>query len=448
MRSLWPTGGLWRHGDFLRLWSAESISVFGSAVTGLALPLIAVVVLDASAFAVAALTVVDFLPFILFSIPAGVWVDRLQRRPILIAADLLRAVLLASIPIAYAFDALGMPQLYVVGFLTGICTVFFDVTYQSYLPSLVPRDRLVEGNSKLEVSRSSAQIAGPGAAGGLIGALGAPVAIILDAISFLVSALFLFAIRKREELPQRPEGAAKPSMIKEAREGLGYVLNHRYLRPISICTGTSNFFWSGTGAILIVYAVRELGLTATTLGLIFSISNAGPLLGAFTANRIAGRIGVGPTILWTSVTFGFALVLVPLAPQGFPYPFLIASGLLGGFAAVVYNINQLSLRQAITPERMQGRMNAVIRFLVWGTMPLGALGAGALATWIGLRPTMWIGAIGGFFTFLPILLSPVRKIGEMPAPLEEEPTALEAIAEGGVVGPAPATAPASPAPDA
>src|SRR5215211_2101285 len=180
---MWPSGGLWRHADFLKLWSAETVSRFGSEITGLALPLLAVIVLDASAFEVSALVVIEFLPFVLFAIPAGVWVDRLRRKPILVIADIGRALLLGSIPIAYTFDALTLGQLYVVGFLVGICTVFFDVSYQSYLPSLVAREQLVEGNSKLEVSRAGAQIGGPGAAGGLVSAIGAPAAIVVDAVS-------------------------------------------------------------------------------------------------------------------------------------------------------------------------------------------------------------------------------------------------------------------------
>ena len=427
MRSLWPKAGLWRHPDFLKLWSAETVSRFGSEISGLALPLVAVIVLKASAFAVSALVVIEFLPFMLFAIPAGVWVDRLRRKPILVFADLGRAVLLGSIPLAYAFDALHIGQLYVVGFFVGICTVFFDVSYQSYLPSLVAREQLVEGNSKLEISRSASQLAGPGAAGGLIGAIGAPVAILLDAISFVGSAVFLFAIRRPEVLPEREEGAPKPNMLREAKEGLRYVLGNRYLRAISICTGTSNFFWSLSGAILIVYAVRELHMSPALIGLIFSIANLGPLLAAFTTNKISARIGVGRTILWTAMIFSGAGFFYALAPRGFPAPFFIAGGILAGFASVAYNITQLSFRQAICPERLQGRMNAVIRFLVWGTLPLGALLGGALGTWIGLRPAIWVGAIGSAFTFLPILLSPVRSIATMPEPNIEEPVPDEAL---------------------
>lgn len=425
---LWPAGGLWRHPDFLKLWSAETISVFGSQFTGLALPLVAVLVLDASAFAVSALVVIEFLPFILFAIPAGVWVDRLRRKPILVIGDLVRAGLLATIPIAYALDALTLGQLYAVGFFVGICTVFFDVAYQSYLPSLVERAQLVDGNSKLEISRSTSQLAGPGAAGGIVSAFGGPVAILLDAISFVVSAVFLFAIGKQEEPPERVEGAVRPSMLADAREGLSFVIRNPYLRAISICTGSSNFFWSMGGALLVVYAVRELEMSAALLGIAFSLGNVGPLAAAFTTNRISNRLGVGPTILTMSFVFSGAMLLIPLASKDTALPLLAASGVIGGFGAVAYNITQLSFRQAICPERLQGRMNSVIRFLVWGTMPIGALLGGALGTWLGLRPALWVAAIGAFFTFLPILLSPVPKLRETPEPMEEEPRTDELVA--------------------
>ena len=438
MRRFLP-GGLWRHSEFRKLWAAESISVFGSQFSGLALPLVAVILLEASPFAISALVVIEFLPFILLAIPAGVWVDRMKRKPILVVGDLCRAVLLASIPLAYALDALTLGHLYVVGFFVGVCTVFFDVAYQSYLPSLVDRNQLVEGNSKLEISRSTSQLAGPGAAGGIVSALGAPVAVLLDAISFFCSALFLFAIRKPESLPERDADAVRPSMLADAREGLGFVLRNPYLRAISACTATSNFFWSMGGALLVVYAVRELEMSAAALGLAFSLGNAGPLLAAFTTNKISGRLGVGPTILWTSMLFSAALLPIPLASSEQPVPFLVVSAAFGGFAAVAYNITQVSFRQAICPERMQGRMNAVIRFLVWGTMPLGALLGGALGTWFGLRPALWVAAIGGLFTFLPILLSPVPRLREMPEP-GDEPLPSDAEAAGGLL-PAGAAAP-------
>ena len=431
MRS-WPQTGLWRHADFLKLWSAETISQLGSQVSALALPLIAVISLHVSAFKVAALATIEFLPFMLFSLPAGVWVDRLQRRPILVAGDLLRAALLVSIPIAYAFDVLTIWQLYVVGFLTGICTVFFDVAYQSYLPSLVERDRLVEGNSKLEVSRSGAQIAGPGFAGVLIGWLTAPVAVAVDAASFVGSALFLSRIRKGETDPRREPGHERRSMRAEIAEGLRFVVRHRYLRNIAASTATYNFFGSVWGAIFIVYIVRELHMTPQLIGLIVSLGSGGFLLGALSANKLSERLGVGRTIVLSQAAAVMG-VLVPLAPHDKykAIPFLVAAQVVGAAGVVIYNVNQLSLRQALCPERLQGRMNACMRFIVWGTIPLGNLVGGGLASTIGLHRTIWIGVLGSTLAFLPVALSPVRAIERIPEQVEEsafEPLVVDAAA--------------------
>ena len=424
MRALWPSGGLWRQADFLKLWSAETISQFGTQVSGLALPFVAIVVLDASAFAVASLGTVEFLPFLLFTLPAGVWVDRLRRRMILIVADYGRAALLLSVPIAYAFDVLTLPQLFIVGFLVGTFTVFFDVAYQSYLPSLVERDQIIEGNSKLEVSRTIAQISGPGVAGGLIGLITAPYAVLVDAISFLASGAFLTGIRKQEAKPAVPEGA-KPRMRTELWEGLRYVVRHPLLRPQAICTGTSNFFSNVMFAVFLVYAVRTLELSAVEIGLIFTIGSLGGLVGALTSQRLSKRFGVGRTTIAMTFIFGTAGFLVPLASQDFPYPYLIASFLISSFAIVVYNITQVSLRQAIAPQRIQGRMNSVMRFLVWGTIPLGSMTGGILATTIGLRPTLFVGAAGGLLSALPIVLSRAqRTLVEFPGPEEPEVDAV------------------------
>jgi MFS family permease len=437
MRRLIPQSGLWRHADFLRLWSAETISRFGSEFSGLALPIVAVIVLDVSAFKVALLATVEFLPFIIFTLPAGVWVDRLPRRPILVAGDVGRALALASIPLAYAFDALTIWQLYVVGFVVGIGTVFFDVAYQSYLPSLVERDQLVEGNSKLEVSRSASQISGPGIAGGVITLLTAPYAILLDAISFVLSALFLFRIRKTEVLPARegPRRGPFEGMGGELREGLRFVLGHPHLRAITACTGISNFSGQFMFAILIVYAVREIGLGVGTIGLILTLSNFGFLAGALSANKISARLGVGRTIISSAFLFGPALLLVPLAPDGAEIPFFVAAFALVGFSAVIYNITQVSYRQAICPERLQGRMNSVVRFVVWGVIPLGSLSGGAVATVFGLRAAIWTGAIGGFFAFLPLVFSSLSSLKRLPEP-EEQLLPSEAAAAGGVAVPA------------
>ena len=417
---LWPRGRLWRHADFLKLWSAETVSQVGSQVSGLALPFVAIVTLDVSAFEVALLGVVEFAPFILVTLPAGVLVDRLPRRPILVAGDVGRAALLATIPLAYAFDVLTIWHLYAVGFAVGVCTVFFDVAYQSYLPSLVARDQLVEGNSKLEISRSGAQIGGPGVAGVVIEILTAPVAILADAISFLVSGLFVLGIRKREPRPERAEPGEKgPGMKAELMEGLRYVLGHRLLRWIAASTATYNFFGSLMFAILLVYAVRDLGMSAGVIGVVLAVGNVGFLAGALSATRISNRIGVGRAIVAAQVG-GFSILLIPLAPQDADgaIPFLVAALTVGGFGVVVYNVTQLSLRQAITPERLQGRMNSVMRFIVWGVIPLGNLAGGALASLYGLRAAIWVGAVGCCLAVLPVLLSPVRSVMRVPEPEE------------------------------
>jgi MFS family permease len=422
----WPHGRLWRHPDFLRLWGAQTLSQFGSQISQLALPLAAILVLDASAFEVALLGTAEFLPFLLFALPAGVWVDRLRRKPILVAGDALRAVLLGSIPIAYAFDALTIWQLYLVGFCVGVCTVFFDVAYQSYLPTLVERSRLIEGNSKLELSRSGAQLAGPGLAGILIAAITAPYAILLDAISFVGSAALVVRIRRHEEVP---EPTQTPSMRREIAEGLRYLLGHWFQRPIAITVATSNFFNTLAFSIFLVYLARELELSAHVIGLVLAVSNIGWLLAAVTATRISDRLGVGPTLVGSALLFGPAMLLIPAAPQSQPIPFIVAGLMLATFAGIMFNVTGLSFTQAIVPDRMLGRLNATRRFIVWGVIPLGTLTGGALASVIGLRATLWVGAIGGSLSFLPLLLSPVRSLGRMEDAVREHGPAAAVAAD-------------------
>src|ERR671935_2401158 len=270
LRGLWPRGGLWRHADFLKLWSAQTVSQFGTTVSQVALPLVAVLSLHASAFQVAALGTVEFLPFLLFTLPAGVWVDRLPRRPILVIADAGRAAALGSVPLVAAVGHLTLAQLYVAGFVTGTLTVFFDVAYQSYLPSIVERDRLVDGNAKLEVSRSAAQIGGPGLGGLLVRLFTAPYAVLADAASYVWSSLFVFWIRRPEVVPERT--AESPSLIRELIDGVKYLLGHRYWRWISMSTATFNFFNNVAFAILIVYLVRRLDMSPLTIGITFSLA--------------------------------------------------------------------------------------------------------------------------------------------------------------------------------
>ncbi|HEV8420741.1 MAG TPA: MFS transporter [Actinomycetota bacterium] len=419
---------LWRHPDFMKLWTAETISQLGTQVTLLALPLTAILILKATPFQVGLLGTLEFLPFILVGLPAGVWVDRLRRRPILIVGDLGRVLALGSIPVAYELGVLHIGQLYIVAFVTGVLTVFFDVSYQSYLPSLVERDQIVDGNAKLEVSRSGAQLAGPGLAGALIQILTAPVAILADAISYLGSACFVFLIRKKEPPVEShlPDGS-RLKMRREIGEGLRYVWRHPLLRPIAFCTGTSNLFSNLAGAVILIFAVRRLGMSPGTIGLALGLGNVGFLLAAFLAPRVAKRLGIGPTIVGSAVLFGFAWFPAALMTREIAFPLLVLGMFIGGFGGTIYNINQVSLRQSITPDRMQGRMNATMRFMVWGTIPIGSFVGGILGGTIGLRPTLWVAAVGSLLAFIPPLFSPVRTLEQIPEMPTEEAGLAEAL---------------------
>jgi MFS family permease len=408
---------LWRHRDFLRLWSAETVSQFGTQITMLAMPLTAVVVLDATPFEVGLLTTFEFLPFLLVGLPAGVWVDRSRRRPILIVGDLVRALALASIPIAYALDHLTIGQLYVVVFVTGVMTVFFDVAYMSYLPSLVERDQLIDGNGKLEISRSAAQLGGPGLGGLLVQALEAPTAIALDAVSYLGSALFLWRIRRAEPDVERQPRHERPKLRTDVAAGLRYVFGHPHLRWIATSTALSNLFSSMNTAVVVVYAVRVLDLSAGAIGAVFALGSIGALIAAAIVNRLTARVRLGHAIL-LGISMGVGQVLIPLAPTASPLPFLIIAYATFSFGGVIYNVSQGSYRQAITPHRMQGRMNATMRFVVWGTLPIGAFIGGVLAGPIGLRPTLWVAAIGGMTAVLPIALTSVRRLERIPEPVD------------------------------
>jgi MFS family permease len=427
---------LWRHADFMKLWTAETVSQLGTQVTLLALPLTAILILKASPFEVGLLNTLEFLPFILVGLPAGVWVDRLRRRPILIVGDLGRVLSLGSIPVAYELGVLHIAQLYVVAFVTGVLTVFFDVAYQSYLPSLVEREHLVEGNSKLEISRSGAQLAGPGVAGALIQLLRAPVAIAADAMSYLGSAFFVFLIRKEEPRVEKPASGRHPRMRSEIWDGLRYVWGNKLLRPIAFCTGSSNLFSQIGTVVLLIYAVRVLGMKAGTIGLIFALANVGFLLGAFFAPRIPRWLGVGRTIVGAAFLFGLAWIPIALVVRGNAFPVLVGAIFIAGFGGTVYNVNQVSLRQAITAERMQGRMNATMRFMVWGTIPIGAFVGGILGNTIGLRPTLWVAAIGSIFSFVPPMFSPVRSLQQIPEWKGESPAEAPGAADDGVLEPA------------
>ena len=437
-----PAGALWSHPDFVKLWTGQSISELGSQVSQLAIPWLAAVGLHASPFAFSLLGVLGFLPFILFALPAGVWVDRLRRRQILIVGDSARAVLLVLIPILWAVGVLQIWHLLVLQFVIGVFTVFFDVAYQSYLPALIEREHLVDGNSKLQLTVSIAQVGGPSLSGGLIAAITAPFAILADAASFVVSTIFMVRMRHRENLPRQDEDVPKPKMWPQVKEGLHLVLGNPTLRCIAACTGSGNFFVNGLFAIFVLYAVRSLHLSSVEVGAVFAVGSVGSVVGALLASRLQRRFGVGRAILLTSVGFSVGGIAVPLAPRSFPLPVLMAGFAVMSFASVAYNITQVSLRQAMTPERLQGRMNAAMRWVIWGTIPIGTLLGGALAQTIGLHAALWICAIGGLPTFVFVALPPVRSIVTMPEPVAE-PTPAEAELAGGLVEGFPLPGPAA-----
>ncbi|MCG8365470.1 MAG: MFS transporter [Pseudanabaenales cyanobacterium] len=406
---------LWRNGDFCKFWAAQTISVGGSGMTQVALPLTAVLILQASPAQMGLLGALEFVPFILVSLFAGVWIDRLPRRPILMGTNIGRALLLGSIPLVITLGVLRIEYLYTIVFLTGVLTVFFDVSYQAFLPSLVKPEQLVEGNSKIQASNSIAQMAGHSLAGGLVELITAPFVILLDAISFLFSTLFLYRIRMVESFPVNR--GQRRNIWQGILEGLQLILRNPLLFSITGSTSTDNFFYSMMMSVYLIYLTRDLGINPSIFGLILGITSVGSLVGALLVNRLLRRWGLGATIVGSQIIGGLGFLLIPVA-NGSPFIiilFLVTASFLTGLTNMTYNIPQVSLRQTIVPIRLQGRLNATVRFIVWGTMPLGSLMGGFLGEIIGLRPTLFVGAIGALLAFLWVFLSPVRTLSTYPA---------------------------------
>jgi MFS family permease len=402
---------LWGHRDFRQLWAAESVSQVGTQVTLVALPLLAVTLLDATPFQMGVLTSLETLAFLVVGLPAGAWVDRWRRKRVLVTADLVRAAAIGSLPLAHALDVLALEQLYAVALVAGTATVFFDVGYQSYLPALVERGQIVDGNAKLEASRAVAQVAGPGITGALVRVLGAPVLIAVDAVSFLLSALFIGRIQAPDVVPDR---AARRPLRTEIAEGLSFVVRHPLLRRMVACTGLANLAGSFTGALLVLYAIRELGLSGSVVGLVFSVGAVGGIVGAVTAARIARTLGEGRTIPLSAVAFAAAGTTVPLASLGAPVPLLLGGWFLESFAVIVYNVTQVSFRQRLCPPGLLGRMNASVRFIVFGTMPVGGFLGGVVGTWLGVVPALWIAVAVAFLAAVPVAASPLLRMRDLP----------------------------------
>lgn len=398
---------LWRHGGFLKLWAGESASQLGTQLTQLAVPVLAINLLQATEFQVGVLGAAETAAFLVVGLPAGAWVDRWLKRRVMIAADAVRAIALIAIPLLWVLGALQMWHVYVVAAVIGMATVFFDVSYQSYVPILVRHTQVPDANARLESTAQIARIGGPALGGGLLTIISAPLLLLGDALSYVLSFLFLWRIRD-EEKPADP--AERAGLWHEIREGLSFVWHHRLIRTITATTGASNFFGGIASTLLTLLILRELDLGAVGLGIIMSVGSIGGLLGALATPWLSRRLGEGTVIPLAAVVSGLAILLWPAAAlePAFSLPLLILAEFLFSFSVLVYNIAQVSFRQRVCPPRLLGRMNASIRFVVWGVMPIASLIAGVLGSSIGVVPTLWIGAIGtlaasGFAVFSPLL---------------------------------------------
>ncbi len=391
---------------FRWLWAGQTTSVFGSAVSRLAIPTVAVLSLGATPFAVGALEAAQFAAFPLLGLAAGVWIDRWSRRSTMLIADVVRAVALATIPAAALAHVLGYAQLVVVAACSGTASVFFAIAYQSLVPSLVEPAALERANARLEFTNSAAEIAGNGLAGWLIALVGAPVAVILDAASYVASVASLAAMRVRETHRERGEHAAfGPAM----REGLAVVFGSPVLVRTMMSTALANLGTSIVTAVYLIYAYRVLHVSPAVVGLVFAVANLG-FAGAFFAPRIAARFGPGRTILWGMVVPALAPLALPLATVTQPLVVLFAVELATTLCVPVYNITQISLRHRLVPAERHGRMNATMRTVVWGTLPVGTLLGGALGGTIGVIPTLVAGALVSACAIVPLATRPIREL--------------------------------------
>jgi MFS family permease len=419
---------IWRSGAFVRLWSASTISFFGSFITRTALPLAAILVLGSGPLEISAIRSLELVGGLIVVFVAGAWVDRLRRRPIMIGADIGRALLLGSIPVAAVLGVLAFPQLLVVAFVAAILSSFFNVASGAYLPTIVERDRLVTANSALSASASVAEFTGFGVSGFLVQIFSAPIAIGIDAVSFVVSAVLLGGIRSPE--PPRPKVSDREPILHEIREGLRVVLGSPVLRAIAAAHSATHVLWGVFGTTYLLFATREIGLGPAAIGIIAGIGGLGSFLGAAVAGRIATRFGIGPAMILGLVGLSVGGALIPLAPSGailVGAAFLIGQQLIGDSAGTVYDIVETSLRQSIVDGRILGRVNASTEFFTTLLALVGAIGGGIVAEVFGLRAAMAVGVIGGATAILFVWFSPIRSIRGTPPPLVTHPVTPEEV---------------------
>lgn len=395
------------------LWLAGAVSMFGTEVSMLAIPLTAILTLDAGPIGMGVLAASGAAPPLLFGLFAGVWVDRIHRRPLLIACDLARAAVLISIPIAWLAGWLSMAYLSIAAFLAGSFTVFFDVAHASFLPTVLSSDELVEGNSAIEIGESLTQFAGPGIGGILIQALSAPVAIAIDAISFAGSALFLGRIRTPEAA--RQEGGTGSGILAEAGQGLRYVLAHQLLRPLVAHAMTTQLCMSAMAPVYFLYAIDELGLPPALVGVTFMGAAPGTILGALVAGRLVRRLGQGVAMSLAAFLPGLGVLLIVSANAGPILPAVVLTVAWFVLAlGAIYDISEVSVRQAITPDHLRGRVNATRYFAFYGVMPIGALIGGLLGANVGIPATLLVAAAGLLLSPLWIILTPLRRLSQPP----------------------------------
>lgn len=384
---------------FNRLWAAETLSVLGQQVAVLALPLIAAVTLNATPAQMGLLVAIETAPLLLFSLIAGVWIDQRPRRPVLVWTDLLRALALLLVPLAALTGVLRLELLYLVAFVVGTLSVYFNVAYQSLLPDLVPRAALADANGKLETSRAGAEVLGPGLGGALIGLVGAVAGVWVNIATFLASALFLGGLRVPEYLA--PPQAPVP-LGTQLREGLSYVWSHRLIRPLVLCASTLNFAQGLLDALLVLYLSRDLGLTPIQIGLVYMGGNVGFVLGALLSGRLSAWLGLGRAALLAALLAGLGCLLVPVSSAlgTLAIPGLMLARLLFGVGVVVFSVQHVTLRQAITPRELQGRMHASVRFFAGGVVPLGALLGGLIGQQFGVNTALVVAGLVGFGAWL------------------------------------------------
>ncbi len=406
---------LWRHREFLKFWAGSAISDVGSQITALAVPLIAALTLDATPWQMGLLSAAGSAPILFVGLFAGVWVDRVRRRPVLIASDLGRAALLLIIPLAALSGVLRIELLYAVLLLTGALTVLFDVADMSFLPSLVTPEGIVEGNTKLQSTSSAAQVVGPSVGGVLVSLMTAPFALLVDALSFLISAAFIAGMRVAEAAPETR--GARAGVVEEITEGVRVVVGNRILRALASASATTILFGHMFMAVYVLYMTRVLGLSAMGVGLVFATGGVGSLAGSVVAERLARRFGPGPTMIGAQLAFGVTGMFVPLAVlvPARALPMIVASEFAQWMAILVYYVNAISVRQAITPDRVLGRVNATMRFLAGGANPIGGVIGGALGGVLGVPLTLVVASFGMLLSFVWLLLSPVRGLSAMPA---------------------------------